>query len=69
MDRLDRLEESTPSRYFTPFALGYIAIRLLSFGAVFAVGFNLEAAIKKTAFKQKTFYLKYDSIIGLFDKL
>jgi len=47
MDTLDKLSESTPVSYFTPFAFGYIAIRLLSFGALFAAGFNLKAAMEK----------------------
>ena len=57
MDTLDRLTESTPVIYFTPFALGYMAIRLLSFGALFAVGFNLKAAMKKTLQLNKTRFI------------
>jgi len=47
MDTLDRLEESTPVVYFTPFSFGYIVMVLLSFGALFAAGFNLKAAMEK----------------------
>ncbi len=47
MDTLERLDETYPVSYFTPFAFGYIAIRLLSFGALFAVCFNLKAAMEK----------------------
>ncbi len=47
MDTLDKLSESVPVVYFTPFAFGYIAIRLLSFGALFAAGFDLKAAMEK----------------------
>ena len=47
MDMLDKLDESTPVSYFTPFAFGYIAIRVLSFGVLFAACFNLKAAMQK----------------------
>lgn len=47
MDTLDKLDESTPGSYFTPFAFGYVAIRLLMFGVLFTVHFNLKAALKK----------------------
>jgi TctA family transporter len=57
MDTLDRLEESTPVVYFTPFAFGYIAIRLLSFVALFAAGFNLKAAMEKRLHLNKTRFI------------
>ena len=47
MDTLERLDESYPASYFTPLAFNYIAIRLLSFGALFAVCFDLKAAMEK----------------------
>ncbi len=42
----DRIMIETMS-YFNRFAFDYIAIRLLSFGVLFAACFNLKAAMKK----------------------
>jgi hypothetical protein len=47
LDARDRIEESIPVTYITPLVFDDIGIRLLSFGALFAAGFNLQAAVQK----------------------
>lgn len=57
MDTWDRALESVPVVYFTPFAFSYMAIRLLSFGALFAAGFNLKAAMEKRLHFNKNLFI------------
>ena len=47
MNTVDRDLESISPIYFTSLVFDYMAIRLLVFGALFAAGFNLKAAMEK----------------------
>jgi hypothetical protein len=57
MNTLDRDLETISPVYFTSLVFDYIVIRLLSFGALFAAGFNLEAAMKKRLHFNKTRFI------------
>ena len=47
MNTIDRDIELTSPIYFTSLVFDYMAMGLLSFGALFAAGFNLKAAMEK----------------------
>jgi hypothetical protein len=47
LDARERTDEAIPVTYITPLVFDDIVIRLLSFGVLFAAGFDLQAAVKK----------------------